>query len=132
MSNEVRYMKDQILELIRVLERQVNKERDTAPWPINSPVARAVRLERIRDFSAMAKELRKIIGAYPSDETVLCKHCGRPIEGLIHLEGLYRGKMRCDPSDSGLQYGYNAEPIGVQCKSPCLGANDDRNSGDHL
>ncbi len=51
-----------------------------------------------------------------------CKHCGRPIEGTLHLEGAYRGKQRCDPADSALPYGYNADPDGAPCQYPCLGA----------
>ena len=55
----------------------------------------------------------------------ICKHCGQPISGpapALHLAGDYRGKSRCCPGDSGLMYGYNAEPVGAACQPPCLGA----------
>lgn len=51
----------------------------------------------------------------------ICIHCGRPFEGYAHMEGDYRGKQRCSPGDSGLQYGYNAHPVGTPCERPCLG-----------
>lgn len=60
--------------------------------------------------------------------TILCKHCGQPISDdpyPVHLRGLYRGKSRCDPEDSGLPYGYNADPEGATCSSLCLGAHRD-------
>ena len=53
-----------------------------------------------------------------------CKHCGREISDSIpavHLAGSYAGKARCNPEDSGLMYGYNAEPTGAECAYPCLG-----------
>jgi len=55
-----------------------------------------------------------------------CKHCGCAIEWnpLIryghHVEGSYRGKSRCG-EESGLEYGYHAEPVGQPCVEPCLG-----------
>jgi hypothetical protein len=57
-----------------------------------------------------------------------CKHCGRaihagsPERGYIHRSDGYASKSRCDPDESGLPYGYNAEPVGQPCKSPCVGA----------
>lgn len=59
------------------------------------------------------------------NETVECKHCGRALTSphfATHAEGNYRGKMRCDPEDSGLSYGYNAAPIYVSCDIACLGS----------
>lgn len=57
---------------------------------------------------------------------VICKHCHRAIEfvnsGYVHIEGDNRGKSRCDPQDSQLIYGYNADPVGVECTGICLGA----------
>lgn len=50
-----------------------------------------------------------------------CKHCRRPIENGLHLEGVYRGKHRCDPDDSQQPYGYEAEPEGTYCSERCLG-----------
>lgn len=55
-----------------------------------------------------------------------CIHCKRPLRGPDgpHAAGWYRGKQRCDPGDSGLQYGYNghaddtleaAERVGCLC-----------------
>lgn len=52
----------------------------------------------------------------------ICKHCNRQISLGVHIEGMNRGKQRCDPQDSGLIYGYNAEAIGDDCKNPCVGA----------
>jgi hypothetical protein len=58
-----------------------------------------------------------------------CKHCGRaiaagdPKTGWVHaLDSGHNGKSRCDPSESRLPYGYNAEPEGAPCQSPCIGA----------
>lgn len=56
---------------------------------------------------------------------MICKHCGKQISDddyAIHLEGDHKGKMRCCPGDSGMIYGYNAEPEGTECQYPCLGA----------
>ncbi len=56
---------------------------------------------------------------------LICKHCNRQIEykgcGYIHCEGVNRGKARCDPQDSQLVYGYNADPVGAECSDICLG-----------
>ena len=55
---------------------------------------------------------------------ILCKHCGQGIskgDWPVHLTGGHKGKHRCDPGDSGLMYGYEAEPIGSPCKYPCVG-----------
>ena len=55
---------------------------------------------------------------------VTCKHCGRQISDsvpAVHLAGGHAGKMRCNPEDSGLMYGYNAEATGTECAYPCLG-----------
>ena len=58
-----------------------------------------------------------------------CIHCKRSIRSedgryWSHAEGGYRSKVRCDPDDSGLQYGYNAHPnieggdiVGCLCRS---------------
>ncbi len=54
-----------------------------------------------------------------------CKHCRREISAgawPVHVSGGHRGKHRCDPGDSGLMYGYEAAPEGVECAYPCLGA----------
>ena len=51
-----------------------------------------------------------------------CKHCHRPIEGDLHAGGHYKGKRRCDPKDSGLSYGYEAEAEGTPCGRSCLGS----------
>lgn len=59
------------------------------------------------------------------DAPVVCKHCGRPINGTVHTEGGQAGLQRCDPADSGLPYGYNAAPVGEPCRSPCIGATID-------
>lgn len=57
-----------------------------------------------------------------------CKHCGRTIgdgderRGWVHRgDNGYTGLSRCDPGESGLPYGYNAEPIGQPCQTPCIG-----------
>lgn len=57
-----------------------------------------------------------------------CKHCGRtihdgnPTRGYVHRgNGGHTSKSRCDPDESGLPYGYNAEPIGQPCGNPCIG-----------
>lgn len=57
--------------------------------------------------------------------TFRCKHCYRAISAdvyPVHLEGEYRGKSRCDPVDSDLPYGYNADRIGSACNDLCLGS----------
>lgn len=54
-------------------------------------------------------------------EQEICKHCYRQIKGAVHAEGMNRGKMRCDPEDSLMKYGYNAEPTGSECGQTCLG-----------
>lgn len=58
-----------------------------------------------------------------------CKHCGRMINdgdqrrGWVHRTNSgHNGKSRCDPDESGLPYGRNAEPIGFRCQSPCIEA----------
>lgn len=56
------------------------------------------------------------------DEAIaMCKHCGEQIQGSIHITGRNQELQRCNPKDSGLEYGYNAEPVGSVCKRPCLG-----------
>lgn len=66
----------------------------------------------------------------PQEEktNLICKHCFRAVKGVdgsyIHDEGLYRGKARCDPQDSQLVYGYNADPVGAECSPICLGHNE--------
>lgn len=62
------------------------------------------------------------------EDPVRCKHCAREISAdtwAVHLTGGYRGKRRCDPDDSGMMYGYEAAPEGVECASPCIGARAD-------
>ncbi len=68
-------------------------------------------------------DVDRVVGA------VKCKHCGRQIAagnerlGWVHaLDSGYTGKSRCDPDESGLPYGYNAEPVGNPCQRPCLGS----------
>lgn len=58
----------------------------------------------------------------PESKVLICKHCYRTINGVSHIEGAYRGKMRCDPQDTMMKYGYNAEAVGTDCGSTCLGA----------
>jgi hypothetical protein len=62
-----------------------------------------------------------------NDETTetRCKHCGMRISSdtyPVHREGGSRGKQRCDPKDSGLRYGFNADPIGAECNAICVGS----------
>lgn len=61
----------------------------------------------------------------PKITPLICKHCNRQIEykngGFLHAEGLNRNKQRCDPHDSQLVYGYNADPVGAECSEICLG-----------
>ena len=67
-----------------------------------------------------------------------CKHCGRLLIAphyQTHAEGNYRGKMRCDPEDSGLPYGYNAAPdavVTVEMIADLLARELDGNDGDDL
>lgn len=64
--------------------------------------------------------------------TGVCKHCGGVIgssvpdgrNGWVHLDRPQRGLGRCNPEDSGLRYGYNAEPENTACLNPCLGQRD--------
>lgn len=59
--------------------------------------------------------------------TAVCKHCGRAItspragNGWIHADGGQRGMNRCHGDDSGLPYGYDADPEGEPCHRGCLG-----------
>lgn len=59
--------------------------------------------------------------------TSICKHCGRtivtnrPRAGWVHADGKQRSLGSCHSDDSGLPYGYNAEPEGEPCSTPCLG-----------
>lgn len=59
--------------------------------------------------------------------TAVCKHCGRtiattvPRNGWVHADGVNRHLGRCYGEDRGLPYGYNAEPEGEPCSTPCLG-----------
>lgn len=63
----------------------------------------------------------------PLTKTAACKHCRRAIEttapskGWIHADGHNKHLGRCNSVDSGLPYGYNAEPMGEPCRAPCLG-----------
>ena len=57
-----------------------------------------------------------------------CKHCRRTVVGEAgagyyshQLDSGHTGKSRCDPDKSGLDYGYNAAPIGEPCQEPCSG-----------
>lgn len=65
--------------------------------------------------------------ATDEQEREKCLHCRRPMDSedgryWIHAEGVYRGKARCDPDDSGLPYGYNAHPdIASGERVGCLG-----------
>ena len=58
----------------------------------------------------------------------ICKHCNRLIIGgsgsWVHDSGLYKGKHRCATEDSGLKYGYEAEPLDMPCTISCLGSLD--------
>lgn len=51
----------------------------------------------------------------------ICKHCYRRIRGVVHIEGMYSGKMRCDPEDSQAAYGLVAEATGKPCGVTCAG-----------
>lgn len=59
--------------------------------------------------------------------TAVCKHCGRAIvttitdAGWVHADGAQRRLGRCHSDDSGLPYGYNAEPDNEPCSRACLG-----------
>lgn len=59
--------------------------------------------------------------------TSVCKHCGRaiattwPPNGWVHADGGQRHLNRCHGDDSGLPYGYNADPEGEPCGLGCLG-----------
>lgn len=57
-----------------------------------------------------------------------CKHCG---QNIVSNDGAnwshttrsgHIGKQRCDPEQSGLPYGYNADPVGTDCTPICLGS----------
>lgn len=60
--------------------------------------------------------------------TAVCKHCDRtivttrPAAGWVHADGVQNHLGRCHSDDSGLPYGYNAEPEGEPCSAPCLGS----------
>lgn len=60
--------------------------------------------------------------------TSTCKHCEQAIisdNGACWAHTTpsgHVGKMRCNPSDSGLPYGYNAETHGQECGTLCLGS----------
>ncbi|WP_277212337.1 hypothetical protein [Isoptericola croceus] len=60
----------------------------------------------------------------------ICKHCGRTIAttgywaGWVHAEGAQHRLGRCHTDDSGLPYGYNAEPAGEPCTFSCFGYED--------
>lgn len=64
-------------------------------------------------------------------QTAVCKHCGRAIgalvetAGYVHLDGGQRGLHRCNPNDTGLPYGYDADPVDAPCTLGCLGAKGD-------
>lgn len=51
----------------------------------------------------------------------ICKHCYRTIRGAVHTEGMYRGKMSCDPEDTQEAYGLVAEATGKPCGMICTG-----------
>jgi hypothetical protein len=58
--------------------------------------------------------------------TAVCKHCGRTITAAdgrswVHADGVQRWLGRCATNDSGLAYGYNADPAGEPCSFACLG-----------
>lgn len=57
--------------------------------------------------------------------TGVCKHCGRVIGAMSATAWVHkRGLGSCNPKDSGLRYGYNAEPENTACTDPCLGTLD--------
>ena len=64
--------------------------------------------------------------------TGVCKHCGGVIgssvpdgrNGWVHVARPHGGLGRCDPEESGMPYGYNAEPENTACSNPCLGEID--------
>jgi hypothetical protein len=59
--------------------------------------------------------------------TSICKHCGRtivttmPRSGWVHADGKQSHLGRCHSDDSGLPYGYNAQPADEACTMQCLG-----------
>lgn len=70
-----------------------------------------------RNWKAVEKEEAEEIIFQPD----FCKHCYRQIDGRVHAEGMAKGRMRCDPEDSQLVYGYNAEPTDADCGTTCMG-----------
>lgn len=53
-----------------------------------------------------------------------CRHCHLPVEGSQGA-GYYHPHTnmgRCDPAESGLPYGRNAQPEGTDCEPPCIDA----------
>lgn len=66
--------------------------------------------------------------AQVTDLTLPCVHCGEPIHynrAWGHVRGPGSRLQSCDTAKSGLPYGYNAHPEGVQCRYPCKGASGD-------
>ena len=74
--------------------------------------------ETMLDFNKAAVAREEKLSEPESD---ICKHCLRQIKDGKHTEGMNRGKMRCDPEDSQLVYGYNAEPSDEECGPTCMG-----------
>lgn len=71
----------------------------------------------LSEFNAQRDQIRAEI------EAMTCKHCGEAFKGELHTR---TGVGRCDPQQSGLPYGYNAEAIGTACAVPCIGVMDGR------
>lgn len=79
--------------------------------------------EELKKFAPKSdSQVEEITPKQNVEPSHICKHCYRNIKGVVHIEGSYRGKMRCDPQDSMLKYGYNAEAVGTDCGPTCLGA----------
>ena len=84
-------------------------------------------VDRLKAMTRAEMQAQNIVMASdgPQFSILICKHCNRQIERVqtsyLHVEGLNRGKQRCDPNDSQLVYGYNADPVGAECSDICLG-----------
>lgn len=102
--------------------------RTAYPRHLTIPVRRWFRLSTICVYcDRVGVSDDEVCGVRPP---VLCKHCGQPLDvppgqrrGL-HAAGRQQGRWRCDEADSGLPYGYSADPVGQPCGGSCLGASE--------
>jgi hypothetical protein len=80
-------------------------------------------LEAVEALHGHNGATRIVFGALTST----CKHCGRtivttrPRAGWVHADGKQNHLQRCHSDDSGLPYGYNADPADESCSMSCLG-----------